>query len=572
MNLATQQGNLEAFEVVRQKIRTDYLTQIKETTGIGTKLLTKYARDSILRAEGRIRTTLKEKAAKQAAEGEQNKLTKLTEVRIKNGTYPEYIDSRIGENGEGRAGVYASEHNNQVDAIASGLLGPVEIEYIKEMPITKNGVTKTYEEWWPKRALELDQAFVRSEGLRNASLEQAQKNRNARLTSDTFNLRNELLNNPPLEPARLATMIAEANRLYGADNKMSTMLATFVTDHVSEANDKIFEPTLQKLKTQGMVTPSIVKSMLLSPENEAKWMKVAKEQDPKQPTKDELKLLEDHVDHKIEAILHSYGFESEDVGSAAFAAYVGKGRIKKYFTTFAQDPNASRGDVMIKALERFEIDLKNDYKITTTGHGDTYQPHFATFSVGAKRHPVPLSDFTAEQFAANPKLPYEKVLLEPVKVVEFFDNVAQGRNTGFPADVSHFVSKFGIGPNGEVKMTELMFMEAQMKLINPDFEIPPQLLQAHKVAFNQIRPEYQKYIIGAHQSTNATAVALKYSGLTHKDVKSSNNFSERNTSFYHNQFRSPENMHFYMNLDPKGETDKLDWTELLVSGGGYNGY
>ena len=74
------------------------------------------------------------------------------------------------------------------------------------------------------------------------------------------------------------------------------MLATFVQDHVSEANDTIYEPTLQKLKTQGMVTTSIVKSMMLSPENEATWMKVAKEQDPAQPNEAELKLLEDLVD------------------------------------------------------------------------------------------------------------------------------------------------------------------------------------------------------------------------------------------------------------------------------------
>ena len=572
LNLATQQGNLEAFEVVRNKIRTDYLNEIKEKTGIGDKLLAKYARESILRAEGRVRSTIREKNIKQEQEGEQRKLSKLTETRIKEGNYLEYIQTRIGPNGEGRAGVWASEHNNQLEAIASGLIGPVEIEWLKNMDITKDGVTKKYEHWFPKRTMELDKAYAQYMGEVNTSLSLAAKSRTARLNNDVVQFRSALLSrDTPLEPARLSAMIAESNRLYGEDNAMSKMLATFVTDHVSEANDTIYEPTLQKLKVQGMVTPSIVKSMMLSPENEATWMKVAREQDPRQPNKDELKLLEDHVDHKIEAILHSYGFESKDVGSAAFAAYVGKGRIKKYFTTFAQDPNASRGDVMIKALERFEIDLKNDYKITTTGHGDTYQPHFATFSVGAKRHPVPLSEFTSEQFAANPKLPYEKVLLEPVTVVEFFDNVAQGRNIGFPKDVSNFVSKFGIGPNGEVKMTELMFLEAQMKLINPDFKIPPQLLQAHKVAFSQIKPEYQQYIVGAHQTTNSVAVALKYSGLQHKDIKPSNNYAERNTGHYFTQFRAPQNMHFYMNLDPKGEADKLDWTEMLVSGGGYYG-
>jgi hypothetical protein len=305
---------------------------------------------------------------------------------------------------------------------------------------------------------------------------------------------------------------------------------------------------------------------MLSPENEADWMKIAKEQDKTQPDESELKILEDHVDGKIAEILKSFGFKPEEVSSSDLAAYVGKARIKKYFTTQAQDGSLTRGEVLIKALERFEADIEKDYQITTTGKGDTYTPHFGTFSVGAKRHPVPLSEITSEQFAANPRLPYEKVLLDPVPIVKYFDDVAQGRNVGFPPEVSHYVSKFGIGPKGEVKMTELMFLEAQMKLINPDFEIPPHMLQMHKVAFNQIKPEYQKLIVGAHQSTNGIHVALKYSGFEHKDAPTSNNFADRNKSIYFNMFRSPENMHPYMNLDPQGDPDKLDWTEMLMMG------
>jgi len=315
-----------------------------------------------------------------------------------------------------------------------------------------------------------------------------------------------------------------------------------------------------------MVTTSIVKSMMLSPENEANWMKIAKEQDKSQPTKAELKILEDHVDGKIAEILKSYGFKPEEVSSSDLAAYVGKNRIKKYFTTWAQDGSLTRGDVLIKALERFETDIQKDYKITQTGSGDTYKPHFGTFSVGAKRHPVPLSEVTSEQFAANPRLPYEKVLLDPVPVIKYFDDVAQGKNVGIPPEVSHYVSKFGIGPKGEVKMTELMFLEAQMKLINPDFEIPPHMLQMHKVAFSQIKPEYQKYIVGAHQSTNGAHVSLKYSGLSHKDAPTTNNHADKNTTAYFNMFRNPANYHAYLNLDPKGDPDKLDWTELLVGG------
>ncbi len=571
MNLweATSEGNIEATQAILRKIRTAHLREVKETTGLKDQLIAKYAREKILSAEGRVIATVREKHVKDQQELEQNKLLNNNAVSIKQG--PEFflkdIENQIAPDGSNAAGVWKASHNYTLGNIANGIIGPVEIEGIKNLPVTRNGVTKKFEHWWPNRAMAMDAALVDYNTKINSTLNQAEKNKQARLNNDTLVLRNQLLNREtPLEPARLSTMIAEANRLYGPDNKMSKMLVSQVTDHVSEANDSIYEPTLQKLKAQGMVTTSIVKSMMLSPENEANWMKVAKEQDKSQPNEAELKLLEDHVDARIEDILHSYGFESEDVTSAALAAYVGKGRIKKYFTTYAQNEKLSRGDVLTQTLERFEVDVKNDYKITTTGKGDTFAPHFGTFSLGAKRHAIPLSEMTAEQFAANPKLPYEKVLLEPVTVREFFDNVAQGRNVGFPTDVTHYVSKFGIGPKGEVKMTELMFLEAQMKLIDPEFEIPPQLLQMHKVAFSQIKPEYQKLIVGAHQSTNGIHVALKYSGFEHKDAPTSNNHADKNKSAYFNMFRNPKNMHPYMNLDPQGEPDKLDWTEMLMMG------
>ena len=570
LNWATSTRNPEATEAILRKIRTFHLNDVKENTGLKDQLITKYSREAILRAEGRVKTTVREAAAKDEQELEQNKLMNNNRISIVQGpeAFLKNVNNQIAEDGSNAAGVWKAEYNYTLGNITNGLIGPVEIEGIKNLPITRDGVTKTFEQWWPNRAQGMDDAYVAAYTKINASLNQAEKNKNARLNNDTLVLRNQLLNREtPLEPARLSSMIAEANRLYGPDNKMSKMLVAQVTDHVSEANDSIYEPTLQKLKSQGMVTTSIVKSMMLSPENEATWMKIAKEQDKTQPNEAELKLLEDHVDARIEDILHSYGFESEDVTSAALAAYVGKGRVKKYFTTYAQDPKLSRADVLTQALERFEVDVKNDYKITQTGSGDTFAPHFGTFSLGAKRHAIPLSEMTAEQFAANPKLPYEKVLLEPVTVREFFDNVSQGRNVGFPTDVSHYVSKFGIGPNGEVKMTELMFLEAQMKLIDPEFEIPPQLLQMHKIAFNQINPEYQKLIVGAHQSTNGIHVALKYSGLNHKDAPTSNNFADRNTTAYFNMFRNPANYHPYLNLDPKGDPDKLDWTEMLVMGG-----
>ena len=47
-------------------------------------------------------------------------------------------------------------------------------------------------------------------------------------------------------------------------------------------------------------------------DNGDKALKIAKEQDPKQPNEAELKLLEDHVDARIEDILNSHGFASNN--------------------------------------------------------------------------------------------------------------------------------------------------------------------------------------------------------------------------------------------------------------------
>jgi hypothetical protein len=564
---ATSEKNLEAYEVIRQKIRTEYLNEVVENTGIKMPLLTKYARDSILRAEGRVRTTIKEGIIKDEKEGEERKLANLTRTKIKTGDYWKYVQNRFGPNNENRAGVLASEHNNQLNAFSSGLLNSVDLEFIKNIELEIHGKTKLYGNQFPKKIIELEQALTKHTDNINASLQRSTKTRKAELIKKTEDFRQELNSREtPLNPSELSTMIAEADRMHGPNNAMSMMLVSQARDHTSEANDQVWVPMLEKLEKLGMVTPSIVKSYGLTPATEAKWMKTARQQDTTQPTKAEIQILENTVKTRVEDILNDYDFDSEDVASSALAIYVGQNRIKKYFTTFAQDENLSRGDVLIQAVERFEEDVKKDYQIKTTGRGDTYKPHFVKFSVSAKRHPIPLSEITSEEFAANPRLPYEKLFLDPVKLTKYFDDVAQGKHVGIPPEVSNYVSKFGIGPNGEVKMTELMFLEAQMKLINPNFEIPPNLLHMHKIAFKQIKPEYQKYITGTHQTTNSAHVALKYSGFKHKDLSTSNNFADKNTQQYFNMLRNPANFHAYLNLDPNGEKDKLDWTEMLMMG------
>tara|TARA_R100000781_G_scaffold10005_2_gene9742 strand:+ start:82 stop:2484 length:2403 start_codon:yes stop_codon:yes gene_type:complete len=563
---ATQESNVEASAAILRKIRDKYLEEAIEKSGVSNKLLSKYARESIIRAEGRVISTVREKNIKAEQEKVESEERELTRVRIKERTYWKHFQTQIGPNGENRAGALAAGHNQMTELFSLGLLNEADYNYIEEIPIDVNGKTQLYGDKFTKRMLDLKQAMVKHQTQTIERLSISSKVEKAKLLENTALFKQELDNaDTPLSKSRLATLIAESDKRYGPNNVMSKMLANRVRDHVSEANNIIYEPHLQNLQRQGLVTSSIVKSYMLTPEAEAKWLKVAKQQDPTQPSKEEEDLLDKYVDTQIEEILSQFGVDGEDVASSKLAAYVGKQKIKQYFTTYAKDPNISRNDLILRASERFQIDIEKDYQVTEFSN-NIRKPHFAKFSVGAKMHSVPLSEMTSEQFAANPKLPYEKVLLEPVKVVEFFDNVAQGRNVGFPADASHYVSKFGIGPNGEVKMTELMFLEAQMKLINPDFKIPPMLLQAHKVAFNQIRPEYRKYIVGAQSNVNSAAVGLKYSGLEHESGKTENNFAERNTTDYFNMFRAPINMHPYMNLDPNGEADKLDWTELLMMG------
>ena len=140
MNLweATATGNIEATQAILRKIRTAHLNEIKETTGLKDQLITKYAREKILSAEGRVISTVREKHVKDQQELEQNKLLNNNAVSIKNG--PEFflknINNQIAEDGSNAAGVWKAEHNYTLGNIANGVIGPVEIEGIKNLPVT----------------------------------------------------------------------------------------------------------------------------------------------------------------------------------------------------------------------------------------------------------------------------------------------------------------------------------------------------------------------------------------------------------------------------------------------------
>ena len=576
LNSAIADGNLEAVQAHLNLGAREYMQEVIANTGISDKLYIKYARDAVNRANGRVITTVKEQAAKTAQQGVQLKAEKSTETKLKDGVdvYKEFLSKRLDAKGANRAAIWSSEYNNIVGLISKGLIGQVEIDQLMDMDIDVNGDVKKYIHKFPGRAQGIKDAYSNylNKLNRNAQIREGEKKRKLKESANAlrFDLQNR---ETPLPPEQLSTMIAEANRLHGNDNDISKMLIAYNKDHVSDANDTIWVPELERLQNLGLVTASYVKSRNLTPAAERKWMKVAKEQDPFQPTNDEAKALEQHVEGRVEELLSKFGVESKNVSSSDWATTHGKNVIKQYFTAAAKNKDLTRQEMLKQAMERFEVDVQKDYQVTEF-QNNVRMPHFAKFSVSAKMHSVPLSDITAEELAANPKLPYEKVLVEPAPVVKFWTDVSQGRNTGFPTEARHYVSKFGLGPNGEVKMTELMFLEAQMKLINPDFEIPEDLKQAHKVGFSQIDPRYQKYITGAHANLNSTAVGIKYSGYDHKDLQSSNNYSEKNKALYNNilksnPVRNPDNFAWFLNLDPEGDADKLDWTEMLV--GGYYG-
>ena len=557
----TSSKNPELLEVVQNKMRTEYLSKHKD---IHPNLLAKYSRDAIIRAEGRVKTTVAEGRAKDEQREIDLQRRNLYLTKTKDKTLFDFVSKELETHKDNRSGVWAEFYNNIGGLAAEGRLNSAYITELLDDPRYKERFGKTLREKYPARATDLEKAANKFSEDQIAKDQLLFKQRNNALKKDTFQLKQQLDQGPKLPSGQLATMIAEANRLYGPENVMSSMLIAQSKDHVSEANDTIFGPQLEYLESKGMLTSSIVKSYNLTPATESDWLAKAKKQDTTQPTENEIKILEDHVDGKIQEILKSYGFDAKDVSSADLAAYSGKGNIKKYFSLYAQDEKLTRGQVLTQALERFEDDIKKDYKITTTGRGDTFQPHFGTFSVGAKRHPVPLSEITAEDFAVNPRLHHEKLLFDPVTIVKWFDDVDQGRSVSFPPDVSNVVSKIGVGPNGEIKETELTVLMAAIKQIKPDYELPPQLLQAHKIGFQQIDPRYRKYIVGAHQNTNAIAAAIKYSGYTHEVNKRSETdlkHAANNTIPWFTKERNPANYHNYLNIDPNSP----DWSDLLIN-------
>jgi hypothetical protein len=557
LHKATQQKNLGAFEVVKKKIRTKYINEVVANTGIKKELLVKYARDDFIRVEGRIKTTIIEGSTKQSQELAQRQAAQLTESKLKTSAeaLQKHVQNDFGPNNENRAGALAAHNNTLVDLASTGRVTSSQIESWLTQPWKINGKEVEFQHQWPEKAEALREAVKTHVNKKNQDWLVMKRDKERELDEKAKALKKQLLiNGEELSSGERASMIAEADKQYGEGNAISKVLIADNRDHVSEANDTIYEDELEKLKERGLVTPSYVKSLGLTPTNEAKWMKVAREQDPFQPSAKETKILEDLVDTKINDILKEFDEEAHKVSSSVLAKYTAKNTIKSYFIAAAKDPNLTRAQMIARALSEFEVDFAKDYQITefrTVNGVKIRDPQFNKFAVSAERHPVAMSEITAEEVAANPRLPYEKLLFSsPVPVVKFWTDLSQGRDSGYPPEARHYVSKVGIGPNGEVKMTELMFMEAQMKLIEPEFEIPEEFKQMHKMGIEKIPVEWRKYIIGAHANVNSQAASIKYgAGLEHKDLQSSENYADQNQTPYANILRNPVNYHAYLNTE-----------------------
>ena len=556
LHKATQQNNLEAYEVVREKLRTKYINEIVANTGIKKELLVKYARDDFIRVEGRIRTTIIEGSTKQSQELVQRQAAQLTETKLKTSAeaLKKHVQNDFGPNNENRAGALAAHNNTLVDLASTGRVTSSQIENWLTQPWEINGKEVEFQHQWPDKAEALREAVKVHANKKNQNWLDMKRGRKTEQEQKAEALRKQLLiNGEELSSGERASMIAEADKQYGEGNEISKVLIADNRDHVSEANDLIFGDELELLKERGMVTPSYVKSLGLTPSNEAKWMKVAREQDPFQPSTKEAKILESIVDTKINDILKEFDEEAKNVSSSVLAKYTARNKIKSYFTAAAKDPTLTRSQMLARAQSEFEVDFARDYQITEfrTVNGTKIRDlQFGKFAVSAERHSVAMSEITAEEVAANPNLPYEKLLFNtPVPVVKFWKDLSQGRDSGYPAEARHYVSKVGIGPDGEVKITELMFMEAQMKLIDPAFEIPEEFKQMHKMGMEKIPPEWRKFIIGAHANVNSAAATLKYNNLEHKDLPSSENYADQNKTPYANILRDPVKYHAYLNTE-----------------------
>ena len=557
-------SNVSGTRLALSKIKEEFL---KTTEGVSEAHLGKYVKPGIDRAEALIIEAVTKKAAAEAKQTyEERKLATVVSAikESPQSLYKIFLDES-GENGEFRSAAWNNTTNYLIQAVKNGSLTRDHIVEWGNLPFDGKEGSKTIEHHhagrWTKLMSAVSEA-ERAEAERSTSQEVLRKGRLSKQTED-LRAAIEASESQP-NKSELATMIAEANKMHGPDNKMSKMLMNFSRDHVSEANDKIFIPGLDELEAQGLLTPSIVEKANLTWVERAKYIKKANENSPYAATKDQIAAMDSYVEKKIERAISEFGIESKTVPSSAMALYEGKASLKRYFRTYAQKAGSNSKEVFDAAVAAFNAEFKENYQIVEFQSG-VRAPYFKNFAIGSKISPVPLSEITTQELADNPNLLDQKLLVDGVGLKKFFDQAAMGRFNGWPSDIMHLQSKIGLGPQGQV-MTEADIALRQLEVLKEtgqvpkDYKVPPELMQAYRVGTGVIRPEWKKYICGSRCNKHSTAAALVYSGYETTETKNNGLIAASPNGF--SLFRQPQNMELY-----KTPAD-ADWTEYLINGGG----
>jgi len=561
---AFAQSNVGGTRLALSKIKEEFLKSIE---GVSEAHLGKYVRPGIVAAEAQVIEAVEKKAAKEANEAYNERKRATVVAALKEG--PDKLwklwESESGENGEFRSASWNNVTNYMLEAIKNGSLNRRHIEAWGEQSFDGKKGSKMIMHHHPGRWTKLMDAVSeaeRAEATRNTSQETL---RNAQLSKQTEDLRSAIeASEKQPNRSELATMIAEANKMHGPDNKMSKMLMNFSRDHVSDANDKIYIPWLNELEAQGLLTPSIVEKANLTWVKRAEYIKKANANSPYAATEDQIKAMDDYVEKKIERAIQAFGLESKHVPSSAMALYEGKASIKRYFRTYAQKAGANSQEVFDAAIGAFNKEFQDNYQLVEF-QNNVRAPYFKNFAIGSKISPVPLSEITTKELADNPNLLDQKLLVDGVGLKKFFDQAAMGRFNGWPSDIMHLQSKIGLGPQGQV-MTEADIAMRQLEVLKEtgqvpkDYKVPPELIQAYRVGTGIIRPEWKKYICGSRCNKHSIAAALVYSGYETTETKNNGLVAASPNGF--SLFRQQQNMEQY----PTANDDT--WVEYLINGGG----
>ena len=561
---AVAQSNVSGTRLALSKIKEEFL---KSTKDVSEAHLGKYVKPGIDRAEALIMEAVEKKAAKEANQiYEERKLaTVISAIKESpESLYKIFLDES-GENGEFRSAAWNNITNYLIQGIKNGSLTRDHIIEWGNLPFDGKEGSRTIEQHHAGRWTKLTAALTEADETNARNNLSQEKVRNSQISKQTEDLRAAIeASETPPNRSELATMIAEANKMHGPDNKMSKMLMNFSRDHVSEANDKIYKPWLDELEAQGLLTPSIVEKANLTWVERAKYLKKANENNPYKATDAQIKAMDDYVEKKIERAINDFGLESKHVPSSAMALYEGKASLKRYFRTYAQKAGANSQEVFDAAVAAWNAEFKSDYQIVEFQNG-VRAPYFKNFAIGSKISPVPLSEITTQELADNPNLLDQKLLVDGVGLKKFFDQASMGRFNGWPSDIMHLQSKIGLGPQGQV-MTEADIALRQLEVLKEtgqvpkDYKVPPELMQAYRVGTGIIRPEWKKYICGSRCNKHSVAASLVYSGYETEETKNNGLVAASPNGF--SLYRQPQNMEQYPTAND------TDWVEYLINGGG----